>query len=253
MNVYETFHYHIITRKRRDGNCSYQLLSWRFLLERTMNHTKVCISCQEEFPATNEYFNKHKGGKYGLRAKCRSCYKIYNQNMYQKHQDKRLEEKRLELKLYPEKIKQRRKEQYIKHRERRLLDVKNYQIKNKEKIRKIRSEYTINRYHNDPAFRIKMTLSRRMRGLIKKNGTRTVDLIGCSIDDLKKYLESKFTDGMSWENYGRAGWHIDHVRPCASFDLTQETQQKICFHYTNLQPLWAADNIRKGDKVPDTF
>ena len=248
-----------------------------------MENAKVCKGCQKEFPATSEYFNKHKGGKYGLMAKCRSCNKIYNKNMYQKHQekrvaekkiyrennhnkvlesnkkcyqkhrDKRLEEKRLESKLYPEKMKQRREEQYIKHRQQRLLDVKNYQIKNKEKIRKRCSEYTINRYHNDPAFKIKMTLSRRMRGLIKKNGTKTVDLIGCSIYDLKKHLESKFIDDMSWKNYGRNGWHIDHIRPCASFDLTKKKQQKICFHYTNLQPLWEADNIRKGDKVPDIF
>ena len=148
-------------------------------------------------------------------------------------------------------MKQRRKEQYIKHREKRLLAVKEYVKNNKDKIRKRRSEYTINRYHNDPAFKIKMTLSRRMRGLIKKNGTRTVDLIGCSIDDLKKHLEAKFTDGMNWENYGRNGWHIDHIRPCAGFDLTKKKQQKICFHYTNLQPLWEADNIRKGDKILD--
>jgi HNH endonuclease. len=53
---------------------------------------------------------------------------------------------------------------------------------------------------------------------------------------------------MSWDNYGRDGWHIDHIRPCASFDLTDPEQQRQCFHYTNLQPLWAADNIRKGAK-----
>jgi len=253
----------------------------RFLLGVTMDYTKICKVCQEKLPATNEYFNKQKGGKYGLMAKCKPCHKLYNQKMYQKHQkkriaekivyrqknhykilesnkkcyqkyrDKRLEEKKLEAKLYPEKIKERQKQQYIKHRKQRLLDVKNYQIKNKEKIRNRRAKYTINRYRNDPAFRIKMTLSRRMRGLMKKNGTRTVDLIGCSIDNLKKYLESKFRDGMSWENYGRNGWHIDHIKPCASFNLTDPQQQKKCFHYSNLQPLWAADNIRKSDKVLD--
>jgi len=246
-----------------------------------MNNTKVCTSCQEKLPATNEYFHKKITGQYGIVAKCKKCMHNYNienykkhrekrikakrkykkenynkvlessRKSYQKHRDKRLEEKRLELKLYPEKMKQRRKEQYIKHREKRLLAVKEYVKNNKDKIRKRRSEYTINRYHNDPAFKIKMTLSRRMRGLIKKNGTRTVDLIGCSIDDLKKHLEAKFTDGMNWENYGRNGWHIDHIRPCAGFDLTKKKQQKICFHYTNLQPLWEADNIRKGDKILD--
>jgi hypothetical protein len=248
-----------------------------------MHYTKVCKVCQETFPATTEYFYQKRTGKYGVVAKCKKCmsdyniagYKKYRQKRikakrkyrqknynkvlesskksYQKHRDKRLEEKRLESKLYPEKIKQRRKEQYIKHKEKRLLAVKKYSKNNKNKIRKKRAEYTINRYHNDPAFKIKMTLSRRMRALIKKDGSRTVDLIGCSIDDLKKHLEAKFTDGMNWGNYGRNGWHIDHILPCASFDLTKKKQQKICFHYTNLQPLWEADNIRKGDKILDIF
>ena len=71
-------------------------------------------------------------------------------------------------------------------------------------------------------------------------------LIGCSIDFLKQHLESKFQQGMSWKNYGK--WHIDHIRPCASFDLSQAREQKKCFHYKNLQPLWARDNILKKNK-----
>ena len=61
-----------------------------------------------------------------------------------------------------------------------------------------------------------------------------------------KYIEAQFKPGMTWERYGE--WHVDHIRPCASFDLTDPKQQKICFHYSNLQPLWAADNIKKGAK-----
>ena len=55
---------------------------------------------------------------------------------------------------------------------------------------------------------------------------------------------------MTWKNYGRNGWHIDHILPCSSFDLTDPEQRRKCFHYTNLQPLWEIDNIRKSDKVP---
>lgn len=73
-------------------------------------------------------------------------------------------------------------------------------------------------------------------------------LNGCSIEELCSHLESLFQEGMTWENWSRDGWHIDHIRPCASFDLTDSAQQRECFHYTNLQPLWAADNIRKSDK-----
>lgn len=77
------------------------------------------------------------------------------------------------------------------------------------------------------------------------------DFIGCTKEELLKYLESKFSEGMSWENYGRKGWHIDHIIPCSFFDLTDTEQQKKCFHYTNLQPLWWDDNLRKSNKLVD--
>ena len=73
-----------------------------------------------------------------------------------------------------------------------------------------------------------------------------MDLLGESPAFVKDYLASKFTEGMSWENHG--AWHIDHRRPCCSFDLTNPEEQKKCFHYTNLQPLWAKDNLEKGGK-----
>ena len=76
--------------------------------------------------------------------------------------------------------------------------------------------------------------------------TKTTDLIGCSISFLMKHLEDLFVDGMTWENYGLYGWHVDHIVPISSFDLTCEKQQKECFHYTNMQPLWAFDNLSKG-------
>ena len=73
-------------------------------------------------------------------------------------------------------------------------------------------------------------------------------LIGCSLEELKKHLESQFKPGMSWKNRGRNGWHIDHIKPCASFDLSKSEEQHKCFHYSNLQPLWAKENLRKGIK-----
>lgn len=79
-----------------------------------------------------------------------------------------------------------------------------------------------------------------------KSGSAVTDL-GCSIDELKKYLESKFQPGMTWENIGE--WHIDHVKPLSQFDLTIREQFLEACHYTNLQPLWAADNLKKSDQV----
>jgi hypothetical protein len=74
----------------------------------------------------------------------------------------------------------------------------------------------------------------------------TIQLAGCTIQQLKSFLEAEFEEGMTWDNYGE--WHVDHIRPCASFNLEDPEEQKKCFHWTNLQPLWARDNIRKGDK-----
>lgn len=103
--------------------------------------------------------------------------------------------------------------------------------------------------HNNLEKRILENCRVRVRCAINKGykSKRTIELIGCTIEELKNHLESKFEIGMTWENYGE--WHIDHIRPCSSFDLTKEDEQKVCFNYMNLQPLWAKDNLRKGSKI----
>ena len=73
--------------------------------------------------------------------------------------------------------------------------------------------------------------------------------LGCTIPELKQYLESKFQEGMTWENWGVHGWHIDHIIPLSSFDLADRDQLLTAFHYTNLQPLWAQANWSKGDRI----
>ena len=95
------------------------------------------------------------------------------------------------------------------------------------------------------------TLRSRLNNALKRKSaekcTSTMQLIGCSVNFLKKYIEDQFEDGMTWENHGL--WHIDHRKPCSSFNLTEEQQQKECFHYTNLQPLWAKDNLQAKDPI----
>lgn len=103
----------------------------------------------------------------------------------------------------------------------------------------------------DPEFRIRFLMRNRIwmalqRGVAKAGNT--VELLGCTIPEFKRYIESLWLPGMSWENYGRHGWHLDHIKPCASFDLTDPAQQRACFHYSNVQPLWAKDNLSKGDR-----
>ncbi len=78
---------------------------------------------------------------------------------------------------------------------------------------------------------------------------KTFDLIGCDAETLRKHLESQFDEEMTWENQGRYGWHIDHFLPVSLFDVTDPVEQKECFHYTNLQPMWATDHLRKGSEI----
>jgi hypothetical protein len=82
---------------------------------------------------------------------------------------------------------------------------------------------------------------------LEKLGT-SEELFGCSVDQLRRHLELQFEPGMSWDNHTVHGWHIDHIIPCAKFDLTLVSEQKKCFHYSNLRPLWAAENWSKGAK-----
>lgn len=115
--------------------------------------------------------------------------------------------------------------------------------------RKYRAEWYQKR-KTDPAFSIISRLRSRMGIALTKMGavkaSTTMRLVGCSPDQLMAHIQAQFLPGMSWEN--RNEWHIDHIRPCASFDMLDPEQQQACFHYTNLRPLWASDNLRKGAK-----
>ena len=109
------------------------------------------------------------------------------------------------------------------------------------------------RRKNDVCFK----LGELLRGKINKSlrrGDKTghmMDLLGCSLESFKCHIEAQFTTGMTWLNhgFGEGKWHIDHMRPICSFDLSDPTQQARCFHYTNLQPLWQLDNMRKSGQV----
>ena len=101
---------------------------------------------------------------------------------------------------------------------------------------------------------IAQILRSRLRSAIKieARSSSITELIGCTIQDFRKHLESRFQTGMTWENYG--AWHIDHRKPCSAFDFNDYEQQMMCFHYTNLQPMWASENLSKADFFKeDTF
>lgn len=119
--------------------------------------------------------------------------------------------------------------------------------------RKKRLEYKKNRLKTNKKVYVKEALSHRITNTLKRLGqkktARTFELLGCSWDELIRHLEGNFKEGMSWENRGIKGWHIDHILPCTSFNLTDVEEQKKCFHYTNLQPLWWYDNLKKSNKI----
>lgn len=111
-------------------------------------------------------------------------------------------------------------------------------------------EKTTKLYKTNLNYRISGNLRSRLRTVLKNNikSASVLTFIGCSVEELKRHLEKRFVNGMSWDNYGFYGWHIDHIKPCAAFDLSISEQQALCFHYTNLQPLWATENKSKCAK-----
>lgn len=142
-----------------------------------------------------------------------------------------------------EKIKKQQQEYRKANLEKLKKYSKTYFINNKEKIYNYLKNYL--KCNNNA--KIRRNLRSRVSGVIKSKGAKksasTIELIGCSIEFFVEYIEQKFTTNMSWNNYGKYGWHLDHIKPCSSFNLQDEEEQKKCFHYTNYQPLWATTEI----------
>jgi hypothetical protein len=145
--------------------------------------------------------------------------------------------------------KNKKKKWWSNNKEKRKKYSSEYYQKNKEKIISKRRE----KRKNDIDFKIKDRLRCRFLKAIKAKNTiknnSVLNLIGCNLDEFKIHIKSKFKQGMTWDNHGYKGWHFDHIKPCASFDLKNLEQQKLCFHYSNIQPLWWWENLSKGDTI----
>ena len=201
------------------------------------HHDIDTIENPENFTKMN-VFTTIKGIKYGpyKRIKCLKCKNDGYLNWLNKNKQKEKER----LRIYNSKP-----ENKIKAKIRKQIFMKN----NKVHINSYNRAWEKNRRKIDPMFSIKKNLRNRvwlaLKGLSKSD--KTLELLGCKVEELKKHLEKKFEDGMNWDNYGV--WHVDHIIPCANFDLSDPEQQKICFHYTNLQPMWGEKNIQKGSRL----
>ena len=197
--------------------------------------------------------------------------KAYQKAYYQSHKNFLLDKQRKyyqnnsskciekSLQKYKENKELRRSQMsknYRDNSDERKLYAKNHRLRNIEYYSKYNKAYRMYRLKNDPIFKTLETLRNRIRMAILSQSTKkfgkSAELIGCSPKEVAIHLESKFKEGMSWENHGSKGWHIDHIIPCASFDLSDPEEQKKCFHYTNLQPLWWYENMSKGDKILQT-
>ena len=204
------------------------------------NQTKTKIS---KWITKSKYFDYDSGEEV--------IKEIYLKNYREKNREKILSQKKEHWDKNKHEINEKRKEWRSENKDKISIQSKKYYEKNKTKIREYQNEYEINRKQKDFSYRLRINLRARIREAIKNNGTKksysTIFLIGCEVDYLRQHLESQFKTGMSWSNYGER--EIDHIQPCSSFDLTNEQQQKKCFHYTNLQPLWWHENLKKGSRI----
>ena len=143
---------------------------------------------------------------------------------------------------------QKKKEWYQNNKEKHAERRSNYEANNKDRLRAARRKWENNRLATDINYKLHKNLAGRIREELngkKKRTNRTEMLLGCTIEELKVFIQNQFTDGMSWDNWSTTGWHIDHRIPLSWFNLENENCRKLAFSYKNLQPLWSEDNLEK--------
>lgn len=209
--------------------------------------TRTCPCCQQVKSLATDFVTDLS------RANGKSCYCLScNKAKYSIWYAKNIEAQRVRNQKRNKQRLVQRKERYhadpihreqLKRQRRKYRSTPQQQAYAREYARKCRQ---------DPQFRLKNALRCRIHKLLKgSKSMNTMVLIGCDLKALKHHLEIQFQPGMTWDNYGFRSWHIDHIIPCSAFDLSKPEEQRKCFHYTNLQPLWMQDNLAKHNFVPD--
>jgi len=211
--------------KQRSKQRSKKIYQNEIIIDKIFVEKKICNNCNIE--KNTSFFSKKKENKDGYRNDCKSCRKIYEDSWKQEN---------------PSNVKVNAK----KYREK---------VEVKETIKKYRREYMQNKTNTNLLFKLKSRVSCRIREACRKNGftkrSRTSEYIGCDWETFKNHIENYFQEGMSWDNYGVNGWHLDHHIPI-SFAKTEEDIFRLN-HYTNLKPLWWEDNLKKSDKISEEW
>jgi hypothetical protein len=227
-----------------------------------INITKSCVNCKQEQLLENFY--KKKGCKHGVMTVCKPCWKNQVQNFQTINKNIILEKNKQRYIDNKDKYSKRNKENYIANQEERKEIQRKYNSANKDKRKEYNqlpknkeriNEYSKQRYKSSPekhmAKNLSCSIAMRLKEIGSKKDQKTLDIVGLgSWEDFKKHIESQFTEGMNWNNYGnkvKTDWSIDHIMPI-SLAITLE-DVKILNHYTNLRPMWHLDNIKKRDKI----
>jgi hypothetical protein len=211
---------------------------------------KICSKCKISKSSTD--FNSKKSSQDGLQAYCKDCKKEANKKYLE---NKKIKNKKWIQNNY-EHLKEYKKNWNNANREKLKEYDKKYKNKNIDKVKQYHKEYSKNwnyeKCNKDPIFKLKVRLRTAIYKSLKKENfvkcLSTTDIIGCSFEYFKEYIESLFLDGMNWNNYG--SWHIDHIKPISLATTKEEIYQLN--HYTNLQPLWALDNLKKYNKYEES-
>ena len=220
---------------------------------------KKCTGCGETKPL--EEYHKKKSGKYGRCAKCKLCMNAYDQSekrkAYQKAYQKayrQSEEGKAYRKAYNKAYNQSeagkaKRKAYSQSEAGKAADKK---YKQSEAGKAAQKKYEKNRRQTDPVYKLQCNLRSGFCNWIKSNQKtcKTEQYVGCTYQELLDHLESQFEEGMTWENQGRGDnkWQIDHFKAQSRFNPTDEEEKYMCWHYTNLQPMWSSENISWKDK-----
>lgn len=208
------------------------------------DQSKTCKKCLNVLLLSN--FPKNSRFKDGHNSRCKECCNTYNKESRNSNIEKYKQTRSKNYQKNIEKMRQEKRLYYSNHvKEKQSYDIE-YRAVNKNKIKNYKRNWELKNRDN-PIFKLKRNLRRRVHHALKgrNKSQSTFNLLGCSVDFFRSHIESLWSEGMSWENYGPKGWHIDHIQPCHLFDLSIPEEQNKCFHFSNQRPLWAIDNLRR--------